>query len=292
MRPMSANTLPIGHSLPELVEVMQRLLAPDGCAWDREQTLDSLKPFLLEETYEVLESLESGIPTEHCEELGDLLMQIVFQAAIRQAEGAFGIDDVVRSIVGKLVRRHPHVFATAQADTPEEVLVQWHEIKRQERRAKAIARGLDPDAPQPTTRALDGVPAAMPALARAQHLSSRAARVGFDWPSVAACREKVSEEIAEVDAAIAEGDQAHIDAEIGDLLLATTSLARKLGVDAEGALRRASLRFTTRFEAVEDRLQAAGKTPQDSSIDELEALWQRVKAEGIGIAGMSEKPGS
>ena len=282
---MTAPKRQDGQSFPELVEVMRRLLAPDGCPWDREQTLDSLKPFLLEETYEVLEAMETGHPADHCEELGDLLMQVVFQAAIQDAAGNFAVDDVVKSIVDKLVRRHPHIFGSGNLETSEQVLVQWHEIKRAEKRAKAIARGLDPDAPEPPPRALDGVPVGMPALARAQQLGARAARVGFDWPTASACRAKVSEELAELDGALAAADPAQIEAELGDLLLATTNLARKLDVDAEGALRRASQRFQRRFESVEDKLQVRGKTAKDAELEELETLWQQVKAEAAETHG-------
>ena len=163
-----------GASLAELCDIMRRLLAPDGCPWDREQTLESLRPYLIEEAFEVLEAIETGTPAEHCEELGDLLMNIVFHAALREQEGAFTIDDVVRSISDKLVRRHPHVFAEAQAESAEQVVVQWEEIKRRERTMKAEASGTDAAA---TPRTLAGVPVALPALARAQqNLIARVAR--------------------------------------------------------------------------------------------------------------------
>jgi MazG family protein len=262
-----------GASLADLVAIMQRLLAPDGCPWDREQTLESLRPFLVEETFEVLEALESGTPAHHCEELGDLLMQIVFQSALREAEGAFTIDDVVRGIADKLVRRHPHVFADAQADTPAEVLVQWEEIKRREKAAAAEGSAAP-------ARTLAGVPLSLPALSRAHQVSAKAARVGFDWPDAQGCRDKLSEELGEIDRAMASGDRAAIEHEIGDLLFAAVSLARKLGIDAEGALRACTRRFSDRFAFIEDRLEERGRTPAESTLAEMDALWNQAKASG------------
>ncbi len=270
---------PHGSSLPDLVAVMDRLLAPDGCPWDREQTLETLRPFLIEEMYEVVQAIDAGDADDHCEELGDLLFQIVFQAAIREREGAFTIDDVVGSIRDKLVRRHPHVFADASADSSDKVLTQWSAIKAREKREKALRKGLDPDAPT-RERMLDSVPAAMPALTRAQQYSERVSRVGFDWPDVAGCRAKVAEELAEIDEAIASGDAQRIEAELGDLLFATVSLARKLDVDAEGALARASDSFRRRFEYIEDRLHADGRTPRQSDLEEMDRLWNEAKARG------------
>lgn len=253
--------MPPGDTFPRLVEVMKRLLSPDGCPWDREQTLETLKPFLVEETYEVLDALEGGTPADHCEELGDLLMQIVFQAELRAAEGSFTIDDVVRSITDKLVRRHPHVFGDRKLDTSEEVLRQWSELKEREK----------------PRRTLDGVPRAMPALARAQRLTERAADVGFDWPDAQGPRTKIDEELAELDVARRAQDAQAIQREMGDLLFACVNLARKLGVDAEAALRGATDRFTRRFEYVEDRLRERGRTPRDATLAEMDALWEEAK---------------
>jgi MazG family protein len=260
-----------GASLARLVAIMERLLAPDGCPWDREQTLETLRPFLVEETYEVLDALDAGEPRAHCEELGDLLMQIVFQAALRAREGSFGIDDVVAVISDKLERRHPHVFGDARADDAEAVLTQWGEIKAAERRGQRDDASPD--------RALAGVPRSLPALARAQQISSRAARVGFDWTDAAGCRAKVAEELVELDSAIATGHAGAVESELGDLLYATVSLARKLGVDAEGALRGAIDKFERRFERVEDRLHQAGRGPRDADLEELDGLWNAVKRE-------------
>jgi MazG family protein len=250
-----------GESLSELVAVMKRLLAPDGCPWDREQTLTTLKTYLLEETYEVLEAIEQGTAAEHKEELGDLLMQIVFQSELRAATGEFTIDDVVRGIADKLVRRHPHVFADAKISTSGEVLDQWSKLKEKEK----------------PRRTLDGVPKTLPALTRALKLSERAAQVGFDWPDAAGCRAKIDEELAEIDRAVVAGDSARVHDEIGDLLFAAVSFARKLGHDPEGALRATMDKFTRRFEYVEDELRARGKSPRESDLAEMDALWEQAK---------------
>jgi len=255
--------MPKGDRLTELVDVMDRLLAPDGCPWDREQDLISLKPYLIEEAYEVIDAIDHGDTEAHREELGDLLMQVVFQAALREREQAFDIDGVVGAIVDKMVHRHPHVFGDKQLSTAEEVNEQWNRLKRAEK----------------DRRTLDGIPRALPALARARKLSERAAEVGFDWPDVEQTRAKVSEELAELDEAIAAGAPAAIFHELGDLLFAIVSLARKLGLHqgAEGALAAANTRFTERFEYVEDGLAARGKTPVDSTLAEMDALWEQAK---------------
>lgn len=263
-----------GSSLPRLVEVMTRLLAPDGCPWDREQTLESLRPFLIEETYEVLDALERGTPPEHCEELGDLLMQIVFQAALRQARGEFSIDDVVTAIVDKLVRRHPHVFGAPGASdvkTAGEVLQQWEQIKAGE---KSAATATASDKPP---RTLAGVPVGLPALARAQKLGGKAGKVGFDWPSWEGSLAKVREEVEEIHECAQQGDRAAAHHEVGDLLFAVVNLARKLDVDAETALMDASRRFTARFEYIEDRLRQNDRAPRDSNLEEMDALWTEAK---------------
>jgi MazG family protein len=255
-----------GASLARLVDVMDRLLAPDGCPWDREQTLDSLRPFLVEETYEVLDALTRGDVAGHCEELGDLLMQIVFQAALRAREHAFDIDAVVAGICDKLIRRHPHVFGEMRGvDTAEKVLEQWEAIKRAEKPQR-----------QGPPRALDGVKPA-PALVRAQAIGKRCGKVGFDWPGWEGSLAKVEEETREVAAAATAGDAREAHAELGDLLLACVNLARKLGVDAETALVDATARFVQRFELVEDRLATCGKSPQQSNLEEMDALWNEVK---------------
>jgi MazG family protein len=271
-----------GESLSRLVEVMDRLLAPDGCPWDREQTLASLRPFLIEETYEVLEAMDLDDPVLHCEELGDLLMQIVFQAALRQRTRQFDIDAVVAGICDKLIRRHPHVFAdVAGLDSSAKVLEQWEKIKADEKGKAKSQRG---DGAPP--RVLDGVPLGLPALAQAQKVGSKAAKVGFDWPAWEGSAAKIEEELAEIREVAAGNDAAAKHHEIGDLLFATVNLARKLDVDAEVALRDASRRFVTRFEHIEDHLVAAGRHPSDASLDELDALWSQAKRD---LAELSKK---
>jgi MazG family protein len=246
---------------------MDRLLGPGGCPWDREQTLETLRPFLVEETYEVLDALTRDDAADHCEELGDLLMQIVFQAALRREQGAFDIDAVVASISEKLVRRHPHVFADAAGfDTADKVLAQWDQIKAAEKADKGQER----------KRVLDGIPRG-PALVRAQKIGHRCGKVGFDWPAWEGSFAKVEEEVTEVLGAVRAQDSQQVQKEIGDLLLAVVNLSRKLGVDAENALVDATDRFERRFAIVEDRLAERGKTPQSSSLEEMDALWNDAK---------------
>jgi MazG family protein len=276
-----------GDSFPRLVEIMARLLAPDGCPWDREQTLDTLRPFLVEETYEVLDALEHGDLAHHREELGDLLMQVVFHAAIRQAEGAFTIDDVVAGICDKLVRRHPHIFGdTGELGSSAAVLAQWETIKAREKAQAAAAAG---DAAPPRT--LAGIPRGLPALARASKLGSKAGRVGFDWGGWEGSLAKVREECDEIEeVARAGGDRARAHHELGDLLFAVVNLARKLELDAESALHDASARFTRRFEFIEDRLRADGRAPAQSDLTEMDRLWDEAKAAGIGVTAATTPP--
>jgi len=256
-----------GASLARLVEIMDRLLAPDGCPWDREQTLDSLRPYLVEETYEVLDALSRDDAAHHCEELGDLLMQIVFQAALRREQGAFDIDAVVAGISEKLVRRHPHVFAKVEGvDTADKVLAQWDQIKAKEKADKGEHK----------KRTLDGIPQG-PALVRAQKIGHRCGKVGFDWPGWEGSFAKVEEEVGEVREAVRAQDARHVHDEVGDLLLAVVNLSRKLGVDAENALIDATKRFEQRFAIVEDRLSERGKTPQQSNLEEMDSLWDEAK---------------
>jgi MazG family protein len=259
-----------GDNLTELVALMQRLLAPDGCPWDREQTLTTLKPFLLEETYEVLEAMDElehgGDWRDHRDELGDLLFQVIFQSELQAREGHFGINDVVRGIVDKLVRRHTHVFGPDKAADAEAALANWGKLKAAEHEKKGAPR-----------RTLDGVPAALPALLQAQRLGEKAAAVGFDWPDAASVRDKIAEELQEIDQAVAGGKQDEVFHEVGDLLLAVSRYAKKLGVEPEDALRAANRRFRMRFEAVEDRIAAAGKKLGEVSLAELDAEWNAVK---------------
>ena len=254
-----------GSNLPRLVGLMQRLLAPDGCPWDREQTLASLLPYLVEETYEVVDALQSGHVPDHCEELGDLLLQIVFQSELRHSEGAFGIDEVIEGIVSKLIRRHPHVFGDIHARNADEALASWAKLKAVEK-AKKGKKG-----------ALDGIPKSAPALVRAMRAGEKAGAVGFDWPDVAGVRDKVKEELAEFDEACASGDRAAMSSELGDLLFSVVNLARKLHLDAEHSLREATDRFGRRFRNMEEKLEAAGREVKSASPDEQNQLWEEAK---------------
>ena len=260
-----------GRTFPRLVELMQRLLAPDGCPWDREQTLSSLRRYVLEEACEVVDAIDDGDRGELRAELGDLLLQVVFQAELARAEGAFGPDDVVAAICDKLVRRHPHVFGDERADTPAEVLQNWERIKVAERRDK------------PDRGVLSGVARSLPALTRAQRVGEKVARVGFDWPDARGSRGKVGEELGELDAAIASGDKDRVEAELGDVLFALVNLARHVDVDAEGALRRTIDKFTRRFDHVEARVREThggwptSKADDRLTLEELDGYWDEAK---------------
>lgn len=267
-----------GSTFPRAVELMQRLLGPDGCPWDREQDFSSLRRFVLEEACEVIDAIEHGDKKELCAELGDLLFQVVFQAELARAEGSFGPDDVVAAICEKLVRRHPHVFAeTTIEGGSTEVLQNWERIKEAERAAKGGKN----------TGVLGSVAKSLPALTRAQRMSEKVARVGFDWPDARGSREKVDEEMGELDVAIAAGDKDQIEAELGDVLFALVNLARHLKLDSEGALRRTIDKFTRRFEHVEGRVREVhGGWPTSSTDDrlslaELDSYWDEAKRAGL-----------
>jgi MazG family protein len=264
-----------GAEVSRLVGLMQRLLAPDGCPWDREQTLETLVPYLIEETYEVIDALAEGTVEDHREELGDLLLQVVFQAELRHAQGKFGIDDVARGIVEKLVYRHPHVFGTVKAQTSEEALASWARLKAEQKAAKAeTASGTATAKP---TSALDGIPRSAPALVRAARAGEKAGAVGFDWPDARGPREKIDEELGELDRAIAGGDRAEMNAELGDVLFAVVNLARKLNLDPESALRAATQRFGQRFAHMEEAARASQRAVSQLSLDEQNALWEAAK---------------
>jgi MazG family protein len=254
-----------GAEVSKLCGLMQRLLAPDGCPWDREQTLETLVPYLVEETYEVVDALAEGNADDHREELGDLLLQIVFQSELRFAEGKFGIDDVARGIVAKLVRRHPHVFGDIVAKDAEAVLSNWAKLKAAEKAEKG------------KHGALHGIPRSAPALLRATRAGEKAGAVGFDWPDADGPRAKIEEELRELDAARAHGDREEMQRELGDVLFAVTNLARKLGLDAEQALRDATDRFGRRFRHVEETLAAGGRAVADASPEEQDRLWEAAK---------------
>ena len=245
---------------------MARLRGPEGCPWDREQTLQTPRPYVLEETYEVLEAIDGGDPREHCEELGDLLLQIVFQAQLASEAGRFEFADVAQAISDKLVSRHPHVFGDAEAKDSEAVLKQWVALKQEEKRKK----GKGPSV-------LEGVPREMPALARADRLTEKASRIGFDWPDADGARAKVAEELAALDEAIAAGDRDAVEHELGDLLFAAANLGRKLGVPPEEALRGAVARFIGRFAHVERELARRGVPHGEATLAQMDALWDEAK---------------
>jgi MazG family protein len=267
-----------GASFDRLVEIMRALRAPGGCPWDREQTLASLRPFVLEETYEVLEAIEHGTPDDLREELGDYLYEAVFLAQISEDAGSFTIGDAIDTICDKLVRRHPHVFARAAGEaaiTSEQVVERWETLKARERAAAGQA-GTTSRA----ETALSGIPKTLPSLLRAYEISARAAAVGFDWARPADVLEKIEEEVAEVRKEVesgATGDLSRAEEEMGDLLFAITNLSRKLGIEPEAALRRANEKFTQRFDAMEHAFTQRGRLLGDATLEEMEAEWQRVK---------------
>lgn len=248
-----------------LVEIMATLRGPTGCPWDREQTPNTLKPYLIEETYEVLEALEAQDWPAFKEELGDLLLQIVFHAQLMAEAGAFTIDDVAQAIADKLVRRHPHVFGDVKVKDADEVVQNWVKIKAAEKAGKAD-RSI-----------LAGVPRGAPALIQSQRLGEKAARVGFDWTSAAEVLKKVEEEVQELAATLPSQSVKRQEQELGDVLLALTSLARHLNLDAETALRKAGARFGNRFRYIETRLAQNGEDIYRASPARLEELWQEAK---------------
>jgi MazG family protein len=263
------------QAIDRLLDIMARLRAPDGCAWDREQTPATLKSQMLEEVYEVIEAVDSGSSTHMTEELGDLLLHIVFQAQIAREAGNFTFADVTNGIADKLIRRHPHVFGDTKTDDPEKIVAQWNELKKAEKPERQSA--------------LDGVPRALPALMRAEALQKKAQAVGFDWPDVQGSLEKVREEIAEVtteiesDVAFAQANEAKFAPtpetaeELGDLLFSIVNLTRHLKLDAEELLTGANDKFTRRFHAVEALIKAKGKTVEECPLEELDAAWNEVK---------------
>jgi MazG family protein len=254
-------------AIERLLGIMARLRGPDGCPWDREQTLQTLRPYVLEETYEVLEAIDAGDPGDHCEELGDLLLQIVFQAHLASETGAFEFADVAEAISNKLVSRHPHVFGDADVRDAEGVLRQWAALKREEKKAKGKGDSV-----------LEGVPREMPALARADRLTEKASRVGFDWPDPGGARAKVAEELAELDEALDRGDRDAVEHELGDVLFAVANLGRKVGVPPEEALRGAVARFVSRFSYVERELARRGVPHGEATLAEMDTLWDEAKA--------------
>jgi tetrapyrrole methylase family protein/MazG family protein len=256
-----------GDKFQRLVDIMARLRAPGGCPWDREQTFDTIKPFLLEETYEVMDAIDSRDWKELAGELGDLLLQAVFFSQMASEERLFRIDDALDAINAKLVRRHPHVFGDQTAHTEGDVRKIWSEVTAVERKSKSESE----------TTLLGSVPRSLPALVEAQQIASRAAQAGFDWENAEQVLEKLDEELAEFDAARRSGSAAELEDELGDLLFVLVNLARFVKVDPEQALRRTNAKFRRRFGYVEQKLAEGGKQPADASLDEMEALWQEAK---------------
>lgn len=255
----------VGEAFEELARIMHRLRAPGGCPWDGEQTHDSIKPYLIEEAYEVVEAIDARDDGELCTELGDLLLQIMFHSEMAAEQQRFTIADVIRAISEKMVRRHPHVFADTQVSGADDVLRNWSRIKSAERRDSADAS------------ALAGVPRAMPALLRAQRLGEKAAHAGFDWADANGVLAKLGEELDELRAAVDDGDARQVEAELGDLLFAATSLARHHSLRSEDALKGAADRFERRFRHVEEALRAQQRDVHGATAEELDALWEEAK---------------
>ena len=246
---------------------MRRLRGPDGCPWDREQNIQTLRPFVLEETYEVLDAIDRDDHDALRGEIGDLIFEGVFLAQIESDEGRFSVEDSLRHITEKLVRRHPHVFGTAKdVNTPGRVLEQWEQIKSREQKEAGHQRSV-----------LRGMPKALPALLGAHEIGTRVAAVGFDWAKTEDVVDKIEEEVAELRRASASESQARREEEMGDLLFAIANLARKLGIEPESALRRANQKFSERFQKLEQHFEAEGRSVHDATLDEMEEVWQRIK---------------
>lgn len=291
-----------GERFERAVEIMRRLRAPDGCPWDREQTFDTIKPYTLEETYEVLEAIDNRDWPELKGELGDLLLQVLFYSQMAKEAGHFSLDDVLDRLSDKLVHRHPHVFGDVKADTPAEVLRNWEALKAEEKKADEEKMGADASADSnKNASVLAGVSSKMPALAEAHKLSSRAATAGFDWPEIEGLFAKLEEETAELReelktaplpskakpsaTGIAGSGKPHIPAdlrdriedEVGDMFFVLVNIARYLSLDPESAMRKANRKFKRGFQWMEQRLAATGRPIQNASTDELESLWQQAK---------------
>jgi nucleoside triphosphate diphosphatase len=296
--PMSPTT---GERFERAVSIMARLRAPGGCPWDREQTFDSIKPYTLEETYEVLEAIDQRDWEELSGELGDLLLQVLFYSEMSREQGTFTIDEVLDKLSSKLIQRHPHVFGDVQADTASEVVRNWEAIKAEEKKKRlAAGGGKTRKDSEPEQSVLSGVSRAMPSLLEAHKLSSRAAHVGFDWPNVEGLFEKLREETEELReelrafpapgprpqargiagsgrVQIPDGLRGRLEEEVGDLFFVLVNIARYLSVDPESALKKTNRKFKRRFQWMEQRLQETGRSAEQASTEELESLWQQAK---------------
>lgn len=291
-----------GERFERAVSIMARLRGPGGCPWDREQTFDSIKPYTLEEAYEVLEAIDNRDWDELRGELGDLLLQVLFYSQMAQEDGKFSIDDVLERLSDKLVRRHPHVFGDVTAETSADVLRNWEAIKAEEKKKRLEAGGGKSAKAEAAESVLAGVSSAMPALLEAHKLSSRAAHVGFDWPEIGGLFEKLEEEAAELKdelrqlpspparpvgrgvagsgkPQVPEELRHRLEEEVGDMFFVLVNIARYLALDPESALKKTNRKFKRRFQWMEEQLRASGRGAQDASADELESLWQRAKRE-------------
>jgi tetrapyrrole methylase family protein/MazG family protein len=276
-----------GDKFAELVELISRLRAPGGCPWDREQTHESLKPMLLEEAYEVVESIDDGNDEEFAGELGDLLLQVVFHSQIAAEQDRFSVADVIERVSSKMIRRHPHVFGEDKAENSTEVLRNWEAIKAAELAAKG--KGVETSGSM-----LDSVSTRLPAVMEAFQISTKVARVNFDWPDVASVLQKLDEEVEELKQAVASETPRHRDMadEVGDLLLVAVNVARLLGIDPESALKSSNRKFRRRFRHIEDRLREQGRNPADSNDVEMDALWNEAKEREKGRAAPDAGPGA
>lgn len=250
--------------IDRLRSIVAHLRGPSGCPWDIEQTHESLRPLLVEECYELIDAIERADDANLREELGDLLLHVVMHARMAEERGVFDLDGVAASICEKMIRRHPHVFGDSKADDVDQVLGQWERIKREEKGSSAKSR-------------LDGIAVALPALLKAQTVQKKAARAGFDWPDVEPVYAKIEEEAGEIREAVAGGNAAEVEAEVGDLLFSVVNLARKLGVDAETALEGSTKRFARRFRNIEQVLEGEGRRMEDVALEELDGIWERSK---------------
>ncbi len=262
------------HSIDDLLAIMKRLRDPvEGCPWDLEQSFSSIVPHTLEEAYEVADAIERGDPVDLCDELGDLLFQVIFYARLGEEGGVFDFGRIVDGICNKLIRRHPHVFGDERIDDAGQQSRAWERHKQAERRRKASTRDVSQ---------LDDISLALPALSRAQKLQRRASAVGFDWHETAPVMDKVREEIAEVEAELRQGgDTERLQDEIGDLLFVCVNLARHAGIDAESSLRQGNRKFERRFRFIEQSLAARGRSLEQATLDEMDALWDQAKQQGL-----------
>lgn len=268
-----------GKLFEDLVELQIRLLAPNGCPWDREQTHESLRTYLIEEAYEVLDALESGDPDKFAEELGDLLLQIIFHSQLASQAGRFNVGDVIQRVHTKMVRRHPHVFGTDKADSAADVLKNWEQLKAEERRQDRAARGLSnaDESKEKSESLLSGIPRSLPAVMEAYQLTRRASRIGFDWPNIAGVLEKLREEIQELEVEITNVNKAKIESEAGDLLFSVVNVVRFLKLDPEIVLKKTNRKFVERFRDMEKEAAMEGKKLADLNATELDALWNAAK---------------